>query len=720
MASTIHKTASTHRSAVVRGTHEFHIVGCSGRKRFASAVNSSSIKSGSFLAGGHTWALACTLDDQGSLASITLELLGTTKDVVATAGIRIEDPLGEWPTAVWQSDAIRFQETRTWKLSVPETYHGHGTRYVRDDRLTIECTVDVLEEYSPGAADLHKLLLVDESAVSGSGSSCSENRRRHRMKSDVTFVVEETEIQAHKLVLAMRSPVFAAEFRWHAKLSSILTRLSVDDMSASTFRAMLRFIYTDEMPIKASNDTSSRRACKEKYALRRREAMARDLLVAADRYDLERLRIMCQNILLESLDASTVMGTLLLVRGRHTCCQLEDSCIEYIASDPNVYAAVRATDEYQELKNSCSPLIIEIMERVATHNPNGARKSSDGMKHRPPEKTWSTYNALVHSVHEFRIPNFCAVQRSVGVGQVIHSGTFNVGGYDWHVWMYPSGEKGEAQGNIALYLKLLSQPPVHGIVVSGKFFVGNPSGKFTTEKKEWIFTNTYTRTSLAWGYTKLMSFESAKSRYLANDGSLTICCSFAVTKQPYTTTSTPATRAMIVVPSSSIALYLDQLLVGGHGSDVQFLVEGSEICAHSLVIAARSPILYEEVAAAVSNKDGHIVRIDGMKATVFKAVIHFVYTDELPALGSTVVDEDMLAAASRFGLERMKIICENFLAEHISKENAVDTFNVARRHRCSKLEDYCIDFILSVPSLAKGLIKTIPLPSPQVDAGQSL
>jgi speckle-type POZ protein len=243
--------------------------------------------------------------------------------------------------------------------------------------------------------------------------------------------------------------------------------------------------------------------------------------------------------------------------------------------------------------------------------------------------------------------------------------------------------------------------------VSGKFFFGNPSGKFTTEKKEWSFTHIYTKTALAYGYTKLMTVESAKSGYLANDGSLTICCSFAVTKQPYTsTTSTPVTRAMIVVPSSSIALYLEQLLVGGHGSDVQFLVEGSEICAHSLVIAARSRILYEAVAASV---DGDTVRINGMKATVFKAVIHFVYTDELPTLVSTVVDEDMLAAASRFGLERMKIICENSLAEHISKDNAFDTFNLARRHGCSKLEDYCMGFILSVPTLAKELIKTVSL-----------
>ncbi|CAM0879409.1 unnamed protein product [Alopecurus aequalis] len=719
MASTEQRTASTHKSAAVRGTHEFHIVGCSDRKRFASVTSSSPIKSGSFLAGGHTWALACSFDDEGHLASITLEFLGTAKDdVVATAGIRIEDTLDvRRPAAVWRSDkANRFQtSSRSWELSVPDAYHGHETRYVRDDRLTIQCTVDVLEENSPQAAvetrncfvtvvppptisqDLHKLLLVDELGPD------YEERRRRCMQPDVTFVVEEAEIQAHKLVLALRSPVFAAEFRWHTKESAKGTRLSIDDMSASTFKAMLRFIYTDELP---SNDDTTRHACKDKYESRRREALASDLLVAADRYDLERLRLMCQNILLESMDTSTVMGTLLLVRGRESCGQLEDSCIQYIASNPEVLAVVMATEEYQELKKSCSPLIIEIMERVATHNAV-CKSSSDAIKHWLPEKSWSTYVASeeVHGVHEFRIPNFCAVQSRFGVGQTIHSGTFQVGGYQWKLVVFPSGEKGEPKRSIDVYLKLLSHPPAHGLKVSDKYMIHGPSGKKSPVKGQ--STSTYTAKGESWGYRKFITVESAKSKYLAPDGSLTICCDVAVTKQPDTSTSTPTSRAMIVVPSSTIALHLEQLLVGEQGSDVKFLVEHSEICAHSIVIAARSPILYEAVA---NNKDGTIVRICDMKATVFKAVLHFVYTDELTTLGSTGVDaEDMLAAASRFALDRMKIICENFLAEHISKENAFDTLKVARRQHCSKLEDYCIDFIMSIPPLAKELMKRASL-----------
>jgi speckle-type POZ protein len=102
-------------------------------------------------------------------------------------------------------------------------------------------------------------------------------------------------------VLAARSPVFAAELFGDMRESTTKTRVMVDDMSALTFRAMLRFIYTAKLPIKAKKNDATSRACKEKSEARRRVAMACDLLVAADRYDLEKLRFMCQEILSESM-----------------------------------------------------------------------------------------------------------------------------------------------------------------------------------------------------------------------------------------------------------------------------------------------------------------------------------------------------------------------------------------------------------------------------------
>lgn len=124
MASAPQNTASTHRSVVVRGMHEFLIVGYSERKPFARFTNDParllydiihgnahiryhSINSGAFQVGNYTWDLVCTFDDQDHLTSITLDLLttGTTKDVIVTASLQIDDPRGQWPPALWRSDA---------------------------------------------------------------------------------------------------------------------------------------------------------------------------------------------------------------------------------------------------------------------------------------------------------------------------------------------------------------------------------------------------------------------------------------------------------------------------------------------------------------------------------------------------------------------------------------------------------------------------------------
>jgi hypothetical protein len=329
----------------------------------------------------------------------------------------------------------------------------------------------------------------------------------------MTFVVEETKIQAHKLVLAMRSPVLAAQLYGEKKDGIMDTCLKVEDMSPSTFRAMLRFIYTDELPIKPSNKIAfTSRACKEKVAARRRAAMARDLLVAAERYGLEKLRLMCQKIFFQNSDAIPILT---IDRGRHGCEQFQTSGIDY----------------------------------TATSSPN----------------------------------------------------------------------------------------------------------------------------------------------------------------------TTAGAGAPIILPSSSIITHLEKLLVNKEWSDVTFLVEESQIYAHRLIIAARSVVLHE---AVVSCKDNHdVVRIKDMKAAIFKAILHFIYTDELPPMDDllvvadghfVMVAGDMLMAACRFNLGRMKAMCENLLAEFVTKGNVLSILKRARCYNCPNLEDYCIEFI-SLPRNIKDVISLFSL-----------
>nr|XP_020186392.2 BTB/POZ and MATH domain-containing protein 1-like [Aegilops tauschii subsp. strangulata] len=225
------------------------------------------------------------------------------------------------------------------------------------------------------------------------------------------------------------------------------------------------------------------------------------------------------------------------------------------------------------------------------------------------------------------------------------------------------------------------------------------------------FTHVYVgRNCDGWGWGNFISAKSANSHYVGHDGSFTIQCQVKVHTESCTS-STMGVGTIIVVPPSNFAWHLEQLLVMEEGSDVKFLVEDSEIRAHGLVIATRSPVLHEAVESA-SGTDH--VRIDGIRAMAFKAMLHFIYTDELPHVDdlvpadgdSTMMAGEMLAAACRFRLERMKRLCINLLAENVvTVLSALATVKVARRHNCPELEEYCRQY-MSLPNVANKVTET--------------
>ncbi|KAK1619418.1 hypothetical protein QYE76_024935 [Lolium multiflorum] len=719
-------------SSFVRGEHEFRVVGYS-----TAGETHYSILSGAFQVGGHTWALDCSFDTEGHLASVFLELLTPyiTQDfVVAKAGLRIEDPLGQLPAAEWHNEEahtftiwsgedghLSQTGSRSWKLSVPDEFRGNESLYVQDDRLTIVCTLDVLhgeEDNSTIADDVQKLLFLPSEPELKSES----DRSRHTcMLPDLTFLVEQTEIQAHRLVLAMRSPVFAAELMGDMR-ESTTRRVRVDDMRASTFRAMIRFIYTDKLPIKAKTDdgeaSGSQRACKDKCAAKRRVAMACDLLAAADRYDLEKLRLMCEEVLYESMDVASVLPTLLVAHGRYNCRQLEASCIEYLASE----AAVRATDEYKQLEESCKSLVVEAMNKVGTRKLAGSSSSLDiaSNPRRAKKMSVSTYNTskVVSGTHEMMIPNFSSQH---GVGRTIYSNTFQIDGCDWKLVVDPGLR---TEGRICVFAHLLTDPGIAGVRAYVCFRMSDPNGKSAPTQGE--LQTIFTRKEPSKGYN-FTGTKYAEQHYLAHDGSLTIHCNIIVTNKTCcvaTGTASSGVGDMTLAPTHDIARHLEELLASQKGSDVTFLVENREIRAHKLVIAARSPVLYEMVVG-VANMEA-IVPVDDMKSAVFEAVLHFIYTGEVPPMedlalistsssaedisfamqelalaGSFAVDGgvlivgDIMAAACRFSLDTMKAKCETLLAESIKKESARSTLRLARHYGCSKLEGYCDQFASS-------------------------
>lgn len=80
----------------------------------------------------------------------------------------------------------------------------------------------------------------------------------------------------------------------------------------------------------------------------------------------------------------------------------------------------------------------------------------------------------------------------------------------------------------------------------------------------------------------------------------------------------------------------------------------------------------------------------------------FLYSDELPDIqefsestmdsASTATLQHLLVAADRFGLDRLKQLCESKLCEEVSVDTVATTLSLADQHRCSQLKAICLKF----------------------------
>jgi hypothetical protein len=97
-------------------------------------------------------------------------------------------------------------------------------------------------------------------------------------------------------------------------------------------------------------------------------AMAQNLLVAADRYGIDRLRLICEDKLCGYVDARNV-GTILALAEQHHCNGLKRACFKFLMSGNNLKAAV-ATTGFEHLFNSCPSVLKELLAKASTLLPD--------------------------------------------------------------------------------------------------------------------------------------------------------------------------------------------------------------------------------------------------------------------------------------------------------------------------------------------------------------
>jgi speckle-type POZ protein len=126
--------------------------------------------------------------------------------------------------------------------------------------------------------------------------------------------------------------------------------IALHDIAPATFKAMLQFMYTDALPGEEElGDCPT--------------DMFENLLVAADRYALDRLKLMCAQKLWENISVETVCDALACAE-IYNCPELKEKCIEFVVEDNN-FKKIVLTDSFMQLGQKFPSIITEVRERLA-------------------------------------------------------------------------------------------------------------------------------------------------------------------------------------------------------------------------------------------------------------------------------------------------------------------------------------------------------------------
>ncbi|PKU69417.1 BTB/POZ and MATH domain-containing protein 3 isoform X2 [Dendrobium catenatum] len=308
----------------------------------------------------------------------------------------------------------------------------------------------------------------------------------------------------------------------------------------------------------------------------------------------------------------------------------------------------------------------------------------------------------VNSSHQYTIKGY-SLAKGMGPGKYMTSDMFTVGGYQWAVYFYPDGKNPEDN---SLYVSVFIALASEGTDVRALFELtlldqsGKGKHKIHSHFDRALESGPYTlkyRGSM-WGYKRFYRRTSLETSDYLKDDCLVMNCTVGVVRNRL---ETPR-QFSIPVPPPDMGSSLRELLKFGIGSDIVFVVGDETFKAHKLILAARSPVFKAQFFGLIGNPNVEEIIVEDVEPPVFKAMLIFMYSDELPDVveltgsismcTSINMVQHLLAAADRYGLERLKLLCEGKLCQEITADTVAPTLTLAEQHQCAHLKSVCLKF----------------------------
>lgn len=322
--------------------------------------------------------------------------------------------------------------------------------------------------------------------------------------------------------------------------------------------------------------------------------------------------------------------------------------------------------------------------RVPSPPPN-----ADGSS--PIAENWCyTQVKVVKFNYMWTISNFSFCREEMG--EVLKSSTFSAGASDklkWCLRVNPKGLDEESKDYLSLYLLLVSCNKSE-VRAKFKFSILNAKREETKameSQRAYKFMQ-----GKDWGFKKFIrrDFLLDEANGLLPDDKLTLFCEVSVVADSVNI-SGQMHSAQFKVPDCRLSDDLGQLFECSQFADVTLTCAAREFRCHKAILVARSPVLAAMFEHDMKERQHNRVEIDDMDPDVMADMLRFIYMGRAPNLDSMAAD--LLAAADKYALERLKVMCEEALCNNLSVENVSEVLILADRHSAEQLKAQAIEFI---------------------------
>lgn len=146
------------------------------------------------------------------------------------------------------------------------------------------------------------------------------------------------------------------------------------------------------------------------------------------------------------------------------------------------------------------------------------------------------------------------------------------------------------------------------------------------------------------------------------------------------------------IPSSTLVNDLREHVGNDLFSDVTFIVEGTPVHAHK-IMCARCKYFGAMLTGEMRESRAREIVIPDVRHSIFLVLLEFLYTDNVEVPLNIAME--LFEVADKFGVERLKKMCESKMLASIKIDNAAAIFLAADQHHAASLREKCLTFILT-------------------------